>query len=151
MPYRMIEHTADLCFEVTSASFGGLLAESLRAITAWTRPLLTGSGGERRFSIRAADRETLLVDLLNEALALSQIHREAYDGIEFDALDETCATGRFLGRSIAGAHDEIKAVTYHGARVERLPDGSWSATVLMDISYGAPTGLHRSACRQGAL
>ncbi|NTU92227.1 MAG: archease, partial [Chlorobiaceae bacterium] len=40
---------------------------------------------------------------------------------------------RFIGRTITGAHDEIKAVTYHGAKVERLADGNWSATILMDI------------------
>lgn len=133
MPYRLIEHTADLSFEVTAGSFSGLLAEALRAMTEWTVPSWGGSEAVRAFSVDAPDRAALLVDLLNEALTLSQIHREAYDRIEFHHLTDRLAEGRFIGRSITGAQDEIKAVTYHGARVAHQPDGGWSATVLMDI------------------
>lgn len=133
VPYRTIEHIADLCLEITASSFSELLVEALRAMRACTRPTCSGTLAERAFSIGAADRAMLLVELLNEALALSQIHREAYDGIEFSFLDDLRAEGRFLGRRSTGACDEVKAVTYHGARVDRLPDGTWSATILMDI------------------
>lgn len=133
MPYRQLDHTADLCFEVTAASFAELLAEALRAMTEWTGPEWTDVRVERPFRIEAPDRAALLVDLLNEALALSQIHREAYDAISIRFIDERCAEGSFIGRAISGARDEIKAVTYHGATVEERADGSWEATVLMDI------------------
>ncbi|NTV01849.1 MAG: archease [Chlorobiaceae bacterium] len=133
MPFRLIEHTADLCFEVTAGSFGELLEESMRAMTGWTGPVWGTAVVECRFSVESPGRAVLLVDLLNEALTLSQIHREAYERIEFRCLEERRAEGRFIGRSITGARDEIKAVTYHGAKVERQPDGTWLATILMDI------------------
>lgn len=133
MPYRLIEHTADLCFDVSAPTFERLLNEALCAMTEWTGPVWGAADAVRSFSIEAHDRAMLLVDLLNEALTLSQIHREAYDRIDFLVLSDCHAVGRFIGRTITGAHDEIKAVTYHGAKVERLADGNWSATILMDI------------------
>jgi len=133
MPYRMIEHTADLSFEVTADSFRELIGESLRAMTGWTDPAWGDALAERCFSVEAPDRAVLLVDLLNEALTQSQIHREAYDRIEFRILEERRAEGHFIGRSITGALDEVKAVTYHGAKVEVNPEGLWRATILMDI------------------
>lgn len=133
MPYRLIEHTADLCFEVTAGSYPELLAESLQAMTAWTCPVWGSVCAERRFSVEAPDRSALLVDLLNEALTLSQIHREAYDRLRFATIGDRRVEGFFLGRAISGAADEIKAVTYHGAKVEQHADGCWSAIILMDI------------------
>ncbi len=133
MPYRLLEHTADLCFEVTAASFAELPGEALRAMTEWCRPEWRDGAVERPFHIEAPDRVALLVDLLNEALALSQIHREAYDVITIRSINENYVEGSFHGKAISGARDEIKAVTYHGAKVEELADGSWVAILLMDI------------------
>jgi SHS2 domain-containing protein len=133
MPYRQLDHTADLCFEVSAGSFAELLAEALRAMTEWTGPEWTDARVERPFRIEAPDRTALLVDLLNEALTLSQIHREAYDAISIRAIGDEFVDGVFFGRAISGARDEIKAVTYHGATVEERADGSWLAILLMDI------------------
>lgn len=133
MPYRLIEHTADLCFDLSAPSFERLLNEALLAMTEWSGPVWGASDTARSFSIESHDRAMLLVDLLNEALTISQIHREAYERIDFLVLSDRHAEGRFIGRTITGAHDEIKAVTYHSAKVERHSDGSWSATILMDI------------------
>ncbi|MBN1929050.1 MAG: archease [Chlorobiaceae bacterium] len=133
MPYRQLEHTADLCFEVTAASFEALLGEALRAMTEWIGPVWSDGAAERPFRIDAPDRTALLVDLLNEALALSQIHREAYDALSIRSGGENYVEGSFRGRAISGARDEIKAVTYHGAKVEELADGSCVAMLLMDI------------------
>jgi SHS2 domain-containing protein len=133
MPYRLLEHTADLCFEVTAASFEALLGEALRAMTEWIGPVWSDGAAERPFRIEALDRVALLVDLLNEALAFSQIHHEAYDAVTIRSSGKEFVEGWFLGRAISGARDEIKAVTYHGASIEEQADGSWMARLLMDI------------------
>ncbi|UWX57042.1 archease [Chlorobaculum sp. MV4-Y] len=133
MSYRQIDHTADLSFEVTAGSFEELLGEALRAMTEWSGPEWSSERVERDFRIEAPDRVALLVDLLNEALALSQIHREAYDALSIRSSGEMFVEGSFLGRAISGARDEVKAVTYHGAKVEERADGSWLAILLMDI------------------
>ena len=133
MPYRQLEHTADLCFEVTAGSLAELLGEALYAMTEWTGPEWGREPVERPFRIDAPDRTALLVDLLNEAHTLSQIHREAYDSLVIRSISDKFVDGSFVGRAISGARDEIKAVTYHGAKVEKRADGSWIAIVLMDI------------------
>lgn len=133
MPYRQLDHTADLCFEVTADSFAALCAEALRVMTAWLGPVWGSAKAERSFRIEAPDRTALLVDLLNEALTLSQIHREAYDLLVIRSISDKFIEGSFVGKSITGARDEIKAVTYHGATVEERADRSWVAILLMDI------------------
>ncbi|RXK82138.1 archease [Chlorobaculum sp. 24CR] len=133
MPYRQLDHTADLCFEVSAASFAELAGEALRAMMAWTGPEWTDVRVERPFRVEAPDRTALLIDLLNEALTLSQIHHEAYDALAIRSVSDEFVEGSFLGRAISGARDEIKAVTYHGATVEERADGSWVAILLMDI------------------
>lgn len=133
MPFRQLEHTADLCFEVTAESFAELLGEALRAMTEWIGPEWGTQQVERTFRIDAPDRTAVLVDLLNEALTLSQIHREAYDSLVIRSISDKFVDGSFVGKSISRARDEIKAVTYHGAKVEERADGSWIAIVLMDI------------------
>lgn len=133
MPHRILEHTADLCVEVTAESFAGLSEEAMHAMTDWTLPVRERRKVARPFRIEASDRTMLLVDLLNEALTLSQINREAYDALSIDSIGESFVEGSFLGSAISGARNEIKAVTYHGARVEQRADGSWVAILLMDI------------------
>jgi len=133
MPHRQLDHTADLCFEVSAGSFAELAGEALRAMMEWIGPEWSGGAVERPFRVEAPDRTALLVDLLNEALTLSQIHREAYDALAIGSSGEEFVEGAFLGRAISGARDEIKAVTYHGATVEERADGSWVAILLMDI------------------
>ncbi|HWR00397.1 MAG TPA: archease [Chlorobaculum sp.] len=129
----MLEHTADLCIEVTAGSFAELMGEALRAMTGWVGPEWTGQVAERPFLIEAEEPSILLVDLLNEALTLSQIHHEAYDLLVIRRIGDGFVEGSFVGTEISGARDEIKAVTYHDASVERLPEGSWRAILLMDI------------------
>ncbi|NTU58959.1 MAG: archease [Chlorobiaceae bacterium] len=133
MPYRMLEHTADLSMEVTAGSFEELIGEALRAITEWVGPEWAERRAERSFRIEAPDRSMLLVDLLNESLSFAQIHHEAYDALVVSSIGDEFVEGSFTGRAITGARDEIKAVTYHGASVERLADGRWRAILLMDI------------------
>lgn len=133
MPYRQLDHTADLCFEVSAASFAELAGEALLAMMEWIGPEWSGGAVERPFRVEAPDHAALLVDLLNEALTRSQIHREAYNALAIRSIGDEFVEGAFVGRAISGARDEIKAVTYHGATVEEQPDGSWIATILMDI------------------
>lgn len=133
MPHRVLEHTADLRLEVTSGSYGGLFKEALLAMTEWTRPEFLTEMVERFVIVEAADRTALLIDFLNEVLAMSQISREAYDDIRLVKVSDHSVEGILSGKKISGAADEIKAVTYHGAQVDHLSDGTWSATLLMDI------------------
>jgi SHS2 domain-containing protein len=134
MPYRLLEHTADLKFEVTAGSFEELIGEALLAMTEWTRPVICNKGQvERPITVHAEDRTALLVDFLNEVLAFSQIYREAYRGIMLKRLTGTDIDGVLTGAETTGAGDEIKAVTYHGATVDQRADGIWCATILMDI------------------
>ena len=87
---------------------------------------------ERKVKIKSSDLESLLVDFLSEALYLSDINNEAYFEAKFDKFTKTELSGAIKGVKIKGFREEIKAVTYHGLKIEKV-DGHWEAIVLFDI------------------
>lgn len=87
---------------------------------------------ERKFSIMADSSEALLVDLLNEAVSLSDSFHEAYEEVVFESVTETEAEGAFMGRPVSAFEVQIKAVTHHNLEVVQS-DGKWEATITFDV------------------
>jgi len=132
--YEILEHTADIgvrsfgptvvsCFE--QAGWG--LAELLGA----SRP---GTDGETRRVIAASpDLGSLLVDYLNELIALHEIEEVAFtsfrarlDGGELEAE---------VGVSALGGEAEstgVKAATYHQLEIRGI-EGGYEARVYLDV------------------
>ena len=74
----------------------------------------------------------LLIDFLNEALSLSQIHKEAYMVVRFSSFSETELEGELEGKPAVFGED-IKAVTYHGAEIIKSNSGDYEIIILFDI------------------
>jgi SHS2 domain-containing protein len=140
VPYRPLEHTADVGFEVTAPTLAELYAEAVPAFTAsFTDVSRVDERLEREITVAAPDREALLVDWLGELLAAF-----AVDGLLLRSarvrLAET-ASGLELAATARGEpYDparhplavEVKAVTYHGLAVEETGTG-FRACVILDI------------------
>ena len=138
-----IEHTADLAIEVQAASLQ-LLFEG--AAHGTTGVLLGGEGGVagpstavtsvwRDISLRAADREALLVDWLGELLYIQLSDGLLFAAAEIEELGETALVARAgftLPSNGAVVQRELKGVTYHDLEVSRDSRG-WFARVVFDI------------------
>ncbi len=135
--YEFFEHTADLGLRVRAADLGALFAEAARALFAaivedldMVRPL-------QRVEVRlpADDREYLLFDWLKGLLYRFDAEHLLFSRFEVklgdDGLTGT-AWGEPLDRARHELSHEVKAITYHGLRVERTADG-WLAEVIVDI------------------
>jgi SHS2 domain-containing protein len=136
--YRLLDHTADIAFEVEAATWPELLVAATRALG---DVILRDDGRpateERPVAVEGADREDVVVAWLGEALYLYErdgfLARDAR--VEADA---TSARGRLLGR-VARPDAEppdrvVKAVTYHDLRIEEGGDGRpWRTTVVLDL------------------
>ena len=133
MPYRFHDHTADIRLEITGESLARLFAESVRAMNAVSCPAYASEEVERHLSLQAPDILSLLVDFLNELLFLGQVHHEAYEDVQADAVSQTDFRGVVKGRKITGMENEIKAVTLHEASVQRTERGAWKANLVLDI------------------
>jgi SHS2 domain-containing protein len=91
----------------------------------------------RDVEVAAPDKETLLVEWLNELVFLFDTEMLLFKRFHIGALTETLLKARCYGEKIDRSRHEIKrgvkSATYHDLKVERLNDGSCRVQVLIDL------------------
>lgn len=134
MPYEILSHTADLRLKIWAISPENLFSEALRAVA---EILGKRENKEklisRKISVTAPNKTVLLVDFLNEILALSQINKEIYEKVDFLKFWDNHLEAKVKGRKVDSFNEDIKAVTYHQADIKQNKDGFWEATLVFDI------------------
>jgi SHS2 domain-containing protein len=137
MNYELLEHPADIGFRTRGETLPALFAQCAHALIAI---ILDASSAqpEQSFEITATggDRESLLVNWLNEVLYFTDGRHLALAAFDITHFDETLivCTARGEPRN-AERHPpllDVKAVTYHQLRVMQEIDG-WCAEVYVDI------------------
>jgi SHS2 domain-containing protein len=137
MPFETFDHTADLGLRITAPTLDALFADAAAG-------LLTVITGDLSAVLPAASKEVtlpfdksdlLLFDWLNHLLYLFDVEHLLF--CKFEAhCDESGlharAWGEPLDRERHPLEHEVKAITYHGLRVERTADG-WLAELIVDI------------------
>jgi SHS2 domain-containing protein len=136
--YRLVEHTADMAFEVEAPDWPGLLARAVLALSDVIRRL-EGPAEERRdVRVERADREEVLVALLDEVVYLFE-----RDGFLPVSVTVSEATATSAAATLSGSrHDPrreppdrvVKAATHHDLRVEEGVEGKpWRTRVVLDL------------------
>lgn len=138
---RMLDHTADVGFEIEAPTLEALFDEARRAllIAVFERPPERGES-ESLVQLSAPDLETLLVRWINELVFFIQgeglvpIRANVRIGEvgEEGFFLETLLTGAPLDLEGYGWQGEIKSATFHGLAVEPEGEG-WRARVILDI------------------
>jgi SHS2 domain-containing protein len=133
VPYRILDHTADVGVEATAPDIPTLFSEAVRACAA---VMLDAAPGDAVASVPVAveadDLAALLAALLGEALWTFESTSRMPVAAELE-VSSTTAAGTFGvvdGVTIGGP--AIKAVTYHQLLVERTP-GGFRAQVFFDV------------------
>jgi SHS2 domain-containing protein len=135
--YEFFEHTADLGLRVRAADLDALFAEAARALFAAVVDNLDAVRPLQRVdvSLTGTDREYLLFDWLKALL-----YRFDAEHLVFGRFEVHVSAGGLTGTAWGEPLDpdrhelghEVKAITYHGLRVE--PEaGGWLAEVIVDI------------------
>jgi protein archease len=138
---EMLDHTADVGFELGASTLEGLFDEARRALlmVVFERPPEEGEE-EGEILLSAPDRETLLVRWLNEVVyriqdagfvpvsAEIRIHKTDRAGLSLRAN----LTGAPLLLEEYGWQGEIKSATFHGLEVSNDGEG-WHARVILDV------------------
>lgn len=135
--YETFEHTADLGLRVRAADLNTLFAEAAQALFATVVDDLGTVQPRQRLDVQLAadDREYLLFDWLRELLYHFDVEHLLLSRFEVRVSDTGLtgtAWGEPLDRSRHALSHEVKAITYHGLRVEQTADG-WLAEVIVDI------------------
>ncbi len=135
--HREIDHTADLGFELWAPTLEGLYAEGASAIGELCYDLAAVQPRElRRIRVSGSNPEERLIRWLQEIYLMLEtdmwLAAEASKVTLADDRVEGIVRGEPLDRERHTLHTEIKAVTYHGLKVEQ--DGAtWRATVVVDV------------------
>ncbi|HHH29386.1 MAG TPA: archease [Polyangiaceae bacterium] len=138
-PFDELDHTADVGVVVRGESERETMARLALAMS----HLLTGGGPVAvrdepvEVSVEAGDSVSMAVDLLRELLFRFDCDHEVVGACEVLRFDpaEGAALAVWLAPWDEDAHEEgteLKAVTLHEARFERVEDG-WLAQVVFDV------------------
>jgi SHS2 domain-containing protein len=138
---RMLDHTADVGFELEAPTLEALFNEARQALlmTLFEEPPKAGEG-ERLVRLSGPERETLLVRWINELVFFVQEERFVPVGAELrireDSEEALSLEARLVGVPLDleghGWQAEIKSATFHGLDVTPGNEG-WQAQVILDV------------------
>jgi SHS2 domain-containing protein len=136
-PYRLIKHTGDLGMEVRGNDLEDLFSQAARAFfdiildVKKIAPVL-----ERKISVRAPDREALLVAWLGELLYLFETRQLVFSKFLVNGLTEQSLSVQAWGERFSPDKHKVKeilkAVTYHQLRIWE-DNGGWRARIIFDL------------------
>lgn len=140
MPYKFLEHTADIKMKIWSNNLKDLFIEAFKGLMNYMIPKNPNYSGQvrRLISFSSNDFTNLLIDFLNEILTLSQTHKEIYQKINFIHFPEYNDKNLFIEAEIIGQevdkfNKDIKAITYHNANLIKNEKGEWEINIVFDI------------------
>jgi SHS2 domain-containing protein len=139
--HEFVEHTSETEMHLVAPSLPALFIEAAHGLSEViarhrrARP----TGDPRLLELKAHDRESLLVDWLNELLYWSEIERAVPAEFEIlriepdpDNPSELALQARARFAPMDGMPGKVKAATLHDLRIEELP-GGLRANVVLDV------------------
>jgi SHS2 domain-containing protein len=135
--YEPFEHTADLGLRIRTADLDSLFAEAAQALFATIVDDLDSVQAKQQVDVRlpADELSYLLFDWLNELLYRWDTEHLLFTRFEVRLNEEGLigtAWGDPVDRDRHTLGHEVKAITYHGLKVEWTADG-WLAEMIVDI------------------
>ena len=138
--HRFLDHTSEITLHVGAADWPGLLAEAGRGLA---ELLLRGAVSEgaavapedtdwRSLDVSSHDRESLLVDWLNEILYVAETGLWVPQEIEIEESSDAHLKARARGVTVEVPPSLVKAATFHDLHVRDLPEGL-EAEVILDV------------------
>jgi SHS2 domain-containing protein len=135
--HETFEHTADLGLRIRAADLEALFVEAAQALFETIVPDLATVQPRQKLEIRVnqEEKEFLLFDWLRELLFHFDSEHLLLGRFEVRICNGNLAGtawGERLDRARHELEHEVKAITYHGLRVEKTAEG-WLAEVIVDI------------------
>ena len=131
--FEEIEHTADRAFRVTGGDLAGLLENAARAMHSLDGPRPAGEpSATREIEVEGVDRESLLVNWLNEILYLEQADQLVCEGFHIDEVKNHRLCARVETRECDRSETHIKAVTFHNLKIRQTSEGL-EAEIVLDV------------------
>ncbi|OPZ60935.1 MAG: hypothetical protein BWY87_00148 [Deltaproteobacteria bacterium ADurb.Bin510] len=133
MPYRQLDHEADLALEVWGANQAALLTEAALALADFMGARTESGSASVDVAVAGLDLADALVRWLQEVLYWITVRGLRLAAAEAEPGPDFAVRGRLIGQwSQAGLAREIKAVTYHGLELVESP-GRQTARLVCDL------------------
>lgn len=138
MPYRLLDHTSDLGFEVWAVTKEELFVEAAKAL--YSEMLEDPRAVEARLKeevvLEEESLEFLLREWLDYLIYKAEVDKVLFSEFEVKELADTKLVVEAKGERVSPKRHKFKrspkSVTYHNLRVKEEPWG-WVATVIIDI------------------
>ncbi len=142
-PYEIIEHTADVGLKANGATLKELFENAAKGMF----DIIEGKKVHKRISAQVHkkieirkevdDFEELLVDWLSELLYIFNKESILFNDFRISRLDNKNLVSESSGKRIrlanAALQTEIKAVTFHGLKIEKDSSGIFSCNIIFDV------------------
>ena len=135
--YRLFEHTADIGIHAEADDRNSLFADAARGLFAIITSDIEKIRSIETVEVRidGTDHQYLMLDWLTELLVTFEIRRLLLGKFDVD-IDDTGLTATAHGEAVDFSRyrltHEVKAITYHGLKVEQT-DRGWTADIIVDI------------------
>ena len=131
-----MEDEGKVCIKARGKTRAGLFTSAMMGLFNAMKPNHHEDGGqknERSFSVEADTPEALLVNMLNEAIAVSTAHGETCEELKLNLITDTKAEGQFVGCSVSHFEQPVSAATDHELEVRKNEEtGDWEADICFD-------------------
>ena len=140
IPYEVIEHTADIGLKIRGENLEALFRHAALGLFSLITDLDKIKQSENRasfnFQLEAENAGDLLLKWLREILFVFSVKRRVPCEVDFQNIQQKKLSVKIeAGLFDPDRHEqryEVKAVTYHGFKIEEK-DGGWVAEVILDI------------------
>ncbi len=137
MRYKILPHTADLRLKVYGKNLPELFENAAlglaRVLYKDAERKIKLSRGAEKISVEADGTETLLVAFLNQILALSNINKKVYPKVKILYFSPQKIEAQISGVPTEGFDEDVKAISYHGLKIEKKRDKFFEMVVVLDI------------------
>jgi len=130
--FEFLEHTADLHMRIRGKSPEELFQNALAGMFHVIRPENTSEAINRKLTVKGRDRESLLVNFLNELLGNLDIYKESYQKVHFETWTPYHLSATLSGFKIKGFGTQVKGATFHDLSIVEKK-GTLEANVIFDI------------------
>jgi SHS2 domain-containing protein len=129
-----ILHTADVALRIWAIDFGSLMIWAARGLNKlmYDDVLPPPFNIEKRLTIEAFDKESLLVEWLSELAFWAESERILFHEIDILTLTDQRMTVALEGCLVSALKTVVKAVTYHNLKIEPTDSGV-EAVVVLDV------------------
>lgn len=134
MPYKFLDHTADIALRVNADTLEQLFIDSAKGMFDIIGNPGYGVDQKVEIDLKAETPEDLMHDWLSELLYVYEIDNISFSKFKFKNIDGKRLTATAYGQVVdaENAKKEIKAITYHRLKVKKDKKG-YSVDIVFDI------------------